>query len=81
MPGEIIIESSIDGIDFSPLYKGKELLYIDNLEPQVMEVEPSFTPVKARYIKIKAIQYGKLPSWHEGAGGDSHIFVDEIQIQ
>ena len=81
MPKEFIIETSTDGKIFSQLYKGKELIPIESLDAQILEIEPSFVPVKARYVRIKAIQYGKLPEWHEGAGGDTHIFVDEIQIQ
>jgi hypothetical protein len=37
-------------------------------------------PVDARYVKVKASSYGKLPEWHAGAGGDSWIFADEITI-
>ena len=81
MPKKIIIEVSSDGKNFTQLYKVEELLYIDDLVPQIMDVEPSFVATTARYIRIKAIQYGKLPEWHEGAGGDTHIFVDEIQVE
>ncbi|EJL74976.1 GH92 family glycosyl hydrolase [Chryseobacterium populi] len=38
-------------------------------------------PTEARYIKIKAYNYGKLPEWHQGAGGDSYIFIDEISVK
>jgi predicted alpha-1,2-mannosidase len=37
--------------------------------------------LKAKYIKIKAHNFGKLPEWHQGAGGDAFIFIDEITIQ
>jgi len=30
-------------------------------------------------LKIQAKQYGPLPAWHPGAGGESFIFVDEIR--
>ena len=30
---------------------------------------------------VNPAQYGKLPAWHEGAGGDTHIFTDEIDIK
>lgn len=33
---------------------------------------------KARYIKVKAFNFGKLPEWHQGFGGDAFIFIDEI---
>ncbi len=37
--------------------------------------------VKARYIKVVLKNIKKLPSWHEGAGADAWIFVDEIMVQ
>jgi hypothetical protein len=36
---------------------------------------------KARYVKVIAKNFGKLPEWHQGAGGDAFIFVDEILIK
>lgn len=35
---------------------------------------------KARYIKVKAYNFGTLPQWHQGAGGEAFIFVDEITV-
>jgi hypothetical protein len=39
--------------------------------------------LKARYVKVKAYNYGKLPEWHLGYpyNGDAFIFVDEISIK
>jgi predicted alpha-1,2-mannosidase len=31
-------------------------------------------------IKVVAKNYGQLPTWHPGAGGDAFIFIDEIKI-
>lgn len=36
---------------------------------------------ECRYIKIIAKKYGTLPSWHEGAGGQAHLFFDEITVK
>jgi hypothetical protein len=36
---------------------------------------------KARYVKVIAKNFGKLPEWHQGFGGDAFIFVDEINIK
>jgi predicted alpha-1,2-mannosidase len=36
---------------------------------------------KYRYLKIRAINYGKLPDWHPGRGEDAFIFIDEISIK
>ena len=35
---------------------------------------------EARYVKIQLNNYGKCPDWHLGAGGDTWIFLDEIEI-
>ena len=36
---------------------------------------------KARYVKIKAVNYGKLPAWHSAAGAGAFIFADEVTIE
>lgn len=38
------------------------------------------TKLQARYIRVKAKNFGKIPAWHPGAGGDAFIFIDEIEI-
>ncbi|HMU11106.1 MAG TPA: GH92 family glycosyl hydrolase [Ferruginibacter sp.] len=81
VPKQFVVEVSIDGNQFTKVYSGENFLAIDDRKVQVKNVEASFTPVAARYVRVRAIQYGKLPSWHEGAGGDTHIFVDEISIK
>ena len=37
--------------------------------------------IKAKFVKVKAYNFGKLPEWHQGFGGDAFIFVDEITIK
>jgi len=34
-----------------------------------------------RYIKVIATNFGKLPDWHQGKGGDAFIFIDEIEVK
>jgi hypothetical protein len=81
MPKQIIIEVSNDNKNFMQVYVGENFLPIEDEMAQVKNVEAVFTPVMARYVRVKAIQYGKLPVWHSGAGGDTHIFADEIIVQ
>lgn len=38
-----------------------------------------FSPVKGRYVKIKARNMGKAPIWRHGAGLPAWIFADEVQ--
>lgn len=36
---------------------------------------------KARYISVRAKNIGTCPHWHEGSGGKSWIFADEIVVR
>ncbi len=38
-------------------------------------------PIKTRFIKVVAKNYGPLPQGHQGVGGDAFIFIDEIEIK
>ena len=81
IPKKVIIETSMDGKDYQQIYAGEKYLPIEDLNVQIKNIDATFPAVKARYVKLKAIQYGKLPAWHEGVGGNTHIFVDEISVQ
>jgi predicted alpha-1,2-mannosidase len=81
MPREITVAISDDGKNFTQVYKGEDFLPIKDMKVQTKNVQANFTPIMARYVRIKAMQFGKMPAWHEGAGGDTHIFVDEIDIK
>ena len=37
--------------------------------------------ITAKFVKVKAYNFGKLPEWHQGFGGDAFIFIDEITIK
>ncbi|HEY0067277.1 MAG TPA: family 20 glycosylhydrolase [Flavisolibacter sp.] len=43
--------------------------------------ELSFSPRTARYVKVVAKNHGSIPQGNEGAGKDSWLFVDEIQVK
>ncbi len=79
-PSEIIFYLSNDGINFTELVRVKNAKDQDlkTIETQTLGTEVNAT---ARYIKVKAVNAGKLPSWHESAGNPSHLFVDEIIIR
>lgn len=82
MPKEVTVEISVDGKNFTQVYSGKDFMPIKDFKVQTKEVNAAFTSVEAQYVRVKAIQYGKLPSWfEEGGGGDSHIFCDEISVK
>ena len=50
------------------------------MEHKIRDYVQEIKPVKARYVRVKAVNLGKIPAWHPGAGFDAFIFVDEIFI-
>ena len=48
---------------------------------KIIDFKGTFNPTKAKYIKVKAYNFGKLPEWHQGFGGDAFIFIDEITVK
>jgi predicted alpha-1,2-mannosidase len=81
MPREVGVELSTDGKRFTPFASVKDMVSADDKLPQVKQVLLQAPPVQARYVRIVARQHGKMPAWHEGAGGDTHIFCDEISVE
>ncbi len=37
--------------------------------------------VKARYVKVFAKNFGTIPEWHLGHGGEGFIFIDEFWVE
>lgn len=40
-----------------------------------------FHPVKARYVKVKALSEHSIPDWHGGKGNPGFLFIDEIILK
>jgi len=81
MPDRIEFETSSDGITFANAAEIKTGFPQTEMTPTVREYRQKITPTRARYVRVRAFNIGKIPSWHLGAGGDPWIFVDEIIIQ
>lgn len=52
-------------------------------ETVIKSFKLKFKSQKARYVKIIATNFGKLPEWHQGfpSDGEAFIFIDEIEIK
>lgn len=81
MPKFVEYYYSVDGISFTKAIK----LEHDIPDTESKSVNKNFTysaeNIKARYVKVFAPYYGKLPEWHLGAGHESWLFIDEIVIE
>ncbi|MCZ8297860.1 MAG: GH92 family glycosyl hydrolase [Flavobacterium sp.] len=81
MPTQVAYYSSLDGVNFTLLGTLTHTVDPQDYENSIHDFALQLPkPIKARYLKVKAINFGKLPEWHIGAGGDAFIFVDEIEI-
>jgi hypothetical protein len=79
-PKQIIVSISTDGQLFTQVGKIENNLLETDKEVTTKNFVFKFI-AQARFVKVQAIQYGTLPVWHLGVGGQSHIFVDEIEIK
>jgi hexosaminidase len=64
--------------------KNQKIIPVNAASVDGITVNPyliSFDPFVARYIRIEAENYGKLPASHEAAGQDAWLFVDEIIVE
>ena len=82
MPTKVDYYISNDNVNFTFVGSvNNNILPMDN-DNKIKNFEFNVTnPVKARYIKVKATNFGKLPEGHQGFGGDAYIFVDEIEVK
>lgn len=81
LPSDMSVEVSTNGNDWNEWGKAK-----NNIDPRqrghfiytmrIEHPEESF-----RYLKIKVKNIMKVPEWHEAAGSDAWIFIDEIIVK
>jgi hypothetical protein len=81
MPDRIVFETSNDGVNFAEVAEIKPNFPQREMTPTVREFTQKITPTRARYVRMRAYNFGKIPAWHPGSGGDPWIFVDEIIIK
>ena len=91
MPRSVKVWSSADGVKYTEWpqalvfkddWQNNETL-IDQLSFQHTDGNAGVKPIKARYVKVVADKYGKLPEGHLGYpyNGSGYIFIDEIEVR
>ncbi len=81
MPDRVEFEVSTDGVNFTKVAEINPAFPVREMKPTIREVIEKIAPVRVRYVRIRAFNFGKIPDWHPGAGGDPWIFIDEILIR
>lgn len=79
-PRNVSYTFSLDGLIWFGTCGSMNSISIDSLGPQKQNLVTAIKPTKARYVKMRAAQHGVLPEWHPGAGGETFIFVDELEV-
>lgn len=79
-PRNVSYSFSLDGQTWTDACGSMNNVPIDSLGSQKQTISTYIKPVKTRYVKMRAAQHGTLPDWHPGAGGQTFIFVDELEI-
>ena len=80
MPSRVDFEFSTDGKAFGPAASITNDVSEREGGTVMKDFIKTIPPQNARYVRIRAMNFGKIPSWHPGSGGDTWIFVDEILI-
>ncbi len=81
MPTQVTFAISEDGIHFSDFDPVPNSVPDRDYQTVVRDFEATLRPSKARYVRVRAKNYGTLPAWHSGAGSPAWLFVDEITIE
>jgi predicted alpha-1,2-mannosidase len=81
-PKQVSYEVSEDGVNYKAFGVIENGIAADdyNLQMRIF-LNNNIVKENVRFIKIKAINFGKLPDWHQGHGGDAFIFIDEIEVR
>jgi predicted alpha-1,2-mannosidase len=89
MPRYVEFYTSMDGETYRFAGRVGHNVAEDDYTPQIHDLGVTITDdygnvgsgVEARYIKVFAKNYGKIPKWHLGAGGNAYIFTDEVIME
>jgi hexosaminidase len=78
-PSKLEVYTGDDGINFKKIENAEALKAMQG-EPLKL-IEWAFEPLRTRYVKVFAKNFGIIPSGNAGAGNPAWLFVDEIEVQ
>jgi predicted alpha-1,2-mannosidase len=81
MPTDVTFFVSDDGKNFRNVGQIKNTIPTDDYSIQHHDLGIKLKNTTTRYVKVKATNFGTIPNWHLGAGGEAYIFIDEIIIR
>jgi hexosaminidase len=79
-PKQFNVSLSEDGINFTLVFNQEIEMPTQVENPKILNLKASFESKNARFVKIVAPIFEKIPQWHYGAGNPTFLFVDEIMV-
>ena len=76
----VTVEVSEDGENFTEVASESAPAMKETDRNGLYEHHYTFSPVKARYVRVTAESEKSIPDWHGGKGNFGFLFVDEIAI-
>jgi len=81
LPGSVEFMVSDDGKNFRSVATLKNDADDRDPKPVVKEFAAKLDGARARFVRVRATNYGKLPAWHAGAGSPAWLFADELIVE
>jgi hypothetical protein len=82
LPTKVEYYLSRDGVNYELVATAGHKIEDKDYNVQLAKLTAKLkSPKKATHLKVKAYNYGTLPSWHQGAGFEAFIFVDEVVVE
>ena len=72
---------SKNGEDFAEVYHELRPAMEETDENQIYTHTITFTPVEARYVKVKVMAEHSIPEWHGAHGHVGFLFIDEVAVE
>ena len=79
-PKQFSVFLSNDGTNFTSVYSKDITVAAPGDNAKILNLKATFESLKARYIKITAPIFEKIPQWHYAAGQPTFLFIDEIIV-
>jgi hexosaminidase len=81
LPHTVTFSTSVDGHIFTKWREFQTQTPPEKRGKLIEKYEVAQAPIKVRYIEVSTTNFTKVPDWHEAAGSDAWIFIDEIMVK
>ena len=80
-PTQVQVFTSNDGVKWKLQQTAETTLDQKQRGKMIDKTVLEFETEIVKWVKLKAKNFGKVPDWHEAAGADAWVFIDEISVR